>query len=215
MEKTKEEVLRYLGRQGQKVPEELDNLVRECIILMRKAASFRQVRLLFPIFHDSSGLFLTGTELILKGKDIARHLSGCGQAVLLAATLGAEADTLIHKWKRVDLTRSYVLDACGTQLVEECCDEIQRQIQTEAAASGLVATQRFSPGYGDFLLDIQPNIIAALNADRRIGLTCTEHFILLPRKSITALIGLGEKTCRHMYYCNGCSLHKTCNFRKG
>ncbi|MCL1940438.1 MAG: hypothetical protein FWG09_00740 [Synergistaceae bacterium] len=215
MEKTKAEVLRYLGRRGQEVPEELDGLIEGCIALMREAASFRQAHLSFPVSRAEDGLFLlTGAGIPLRGKDIASHLSGCTQAVLLAVTLGAGADALIRKWERADLTRSLVLDACATQLIEEFCDEIERQICAEAAASGLVSVPRFSPGYGDFPLDIQPRIIEALNAGRAIGLTCTEHHILLPRKSVTALIGLSAQreasVPQPVSKCDGCSKSDTC-----
>ena len=210
MEKIKTDVMRYLGRRGQEVPDDLNCMAEECITLMRKTASFRQAHSSFSVRRDNGGLSLAGVRL--KGKDIARYLSGCGGAVLLAATLGAEADALILRWKRADLTRSFVLDACATQLIEEYCDEIQRQICAEAADTGLVATGRFSPGYGDLPLDIQPGILEALNADRRIGLTCTEHFILLPRKSVTALIGLGEKPAPRSRGCGDCALRDSCNF---
>jgi len=222
VEKIKAEVLRYLGRREQIVPEELNGLVDECIALMRNTATFRQVHLSFPISNDNGRIYLATAGLLLCGNDIARRLSGCGQAVLLAATLGAEADALIRKWKRVDLTRSFVLDACATQLIEERCDEIQQQIRAEAAAIGLMATWRFSPGYGDLPLDIQPGILEALNAGRRIGLTCTEHFILLPRKSVTAVIGLrtsvdASQESGEQFFsngCGGCVMCDTCSYRK-
>jgi len=231
VEKIKSEVLQYLGRRGQIVPDDLNNLVEECIALMQKAASSRHVRLSFSVSHDNDSFYLAAAGILLQGKDIVRHLSGCSQAVLLAATLGAEADALIHRWKRVDITRSLILDACATQFIEGYCDEIQQQICAEAAASNLVATWRFSPGYGDFSLDIQPKILEALNASRRIGLTCTEHFIMLPRKSVTAVIGLtgeagfndkadsqtgafGGRRFDSAPACGGCALRDTCNFRK-
>ena len=213
MERTKSEVLRYLGRKGHTVPPDLDGLVDECIALMREAAVFRQIHLTFPISMGAEGIEPVGTGLILRGKDITRHLSGCWQAVLLAATLGAGADALINRWKRVDQTRSLVLDACATQLIEEGCDEIQRQIWAEAASRGLAATGRFSPGYGDLSLEVQPGILEALNAGRRIGLTCTEHYIMLPRKSVTALIGLSENAVIHTGGCVNCNLYDKCGFR--
>ena len=234
MEKAKTEVLRYLGHRGQEVSEDLSNLLEECIVLMRNTASLRQVSLQFTVLPDSDGILLVGDgdgkKLLLRGRHITNHLSDCKQAILLAATLGTEADLLIRKWERVDLTRSLILDACATQLIEAHCDEIQQQICTEAAASGLVATWRFSPGYGDFPLDLQPSIIEVLNATRRIGLTCTDHFILLPRKSVTAVIGLSPDkttsssamepflTCPQnksfANYCLNCAMHNTCSFRK-
>lgn len=212
MERTKSEVLRYLGGHGRTTPRDIDCLVDDCITLMQEASSFRQVHRAFAITSYADSIALVGSEIFLRGKDIARHLTGCKQVVLFAVTLGAGADALINRWKHADSIRSLVLDACATQLIEEHCEEIQRQIWSEAADAGLSATWRFSPGYGDLSLDIQPEILEALNASRYIGLTCTEHFIMLPRKSVTALIGLGEKTGRSTGGCDNCNLHDTCNF---
>lgn len=214
MEKTKAEVLRYLGRRNQEVPEDLDRLVDECLELTRTAAIPRHVSRIFDISSGSGGLFLAGADVALRGEDIARHLSGCGQAVLMAATLGAGADALIRKWERADLTRSLIIDACATQLIEEYCGEAERKIRAEAASSGLASTWRFSPGYGDLPLDIQPRILDALNAGRTIGLTCSESLILLPRKSVTALIGLGKGLADARGGCGACTLRDKCGFRK-
>lgn len=215
MDKAKSEVLRYLGRRDQEVPESLSRMADECIVLMRDAASPRHVRMTFDLsYSGDGGLSLAGTGISLEGKDIARHLRGCGQAVLLAATLGAGADALIRQWERADITRALVLDACATQLIEEYCDETERNIKAEAAACGFMAARRFSPGYGDFPLDIQPRILGALDAAKNIGLTCTESLILLPRKSVTALIGLGKELADAPGGCGSCALRDECGFRK-
>ena len=212
MDRTKSQVLRYLGRKNQKVPEDLDNLIGECIGVMRESAEPRHTSLRFDIISDVGGIALAGTGLLLKGRDIANHLHGCTQAVLFAATLGAQAEYLIRQWERTDLTRALVLDACATQLIEEYCDAARQELHAQAAADGLMATGRFSPGYGDFPLDIQPQLLAILNAERRIGLTCTGSMILLPRKSVTALVGLCEKMIPSPGGCGSCPLD--CDFRK-
>jgi hypothetical protein len=215
MEKAKAEILRFLGCRGQEAGPELDALIDACRPLMLQAASPRHVEAVFDLMPHPEGLRLEGTELILRGGDIARHLAGCGQTVLLAATLGAAADSLIRRWEQADLTRSLVLDACAAQLIEQYCDETERRICREAAGRGLAATPRFSPGYGDLPLDIQPKLLAVLDAGRKIGLTCTENFILIPQKSVTALIGLGKNPKTTSAGCGLCRLNQTCNFRKG
>lgn len=214
MEKAKAEVLRYLGRRNQEVPPELDVLVEDCMGLMRETAAPRHVRQAFDIQFETDAIALSSTGLLLHGNGIRHHLSGCTQAVLLAATLGTSADNLIRRWERTDLTRSLVLDACATQLIEEYCDEVEFQARQEAGQTGLMATTRFSPGYGDFPLDIQPRLLDILDAGRKIGLTCTESLILLPRKSVTAIIGLGEAICESPQSCETCSLYGICTYGK-
>lgn len=214
MEQAKSEVLRYLGHRNQEVPEALDKIICECLALMRTTAEPRQVSRQFDLVPREDGIALTGTGLVLRGEDIARLLRGCPHAVLLAATLGAGADALIRKWERTDITRSLILDACATQLIEEFCDETEERLRAEAADLGFMAARRFSPGYGDLPLDIQPQILDVLDAGRKTGLTCTESLILLPRKSVTAVIGLGKSISMPPDGCGGCAMRDKCNFRK-
>ena len=77
-------------------------------------------------------------------------------------------------------------------------------------------TWRYSPGYGDYPIECQGAFLSALNAGRLIGLTVTESNILLPRKSVTAVIGISEKEIESSEKrgCDSCKLRETCKFRK-
>jgi len=215
MEQAKAEVLRYLGYRNQKLSPELDGIIEECMRSMRETVSPFQTRMTFDIRVQTDGIHLENTGITLPGTDIRRHLDGCNQAVLLAVTLGTAADSLIRHWEAADITRSLVLDACATQYIEQLCDELEKQVKQEASDRGLAITPRFSPGYGDLPLDTQPKLLAVLDAGRRIGLTCTERFILIPRKSVTALIGLGKELHERPGGCESCPLQSTCGFTKG
>ncbi|MCL2674649.1 MAG: methionine synthase [Defluviitaleaceae bacterium] len=215
MDNTKSEILRYLGHKNQQVPDELHTMIDECLAQMQGVIVPRQIHREFDITADSGGISLAGTEIVLRGRDIAKHLHECDKAVVIAATLGAEADRLIVKWKHADLTRCLILDACATQLIEQYCDRIELEIREKAVASGFMATRRFSPGYGDFPLEIQPQILNLLHAETRIGLTCTDSLILLPRKSVTAIIGLGKNLSVAVGGCISCDMRAACNYRKG
>jgi len=48
---------------------------------------------------------------------------------------------------------------------------------------------RFSAGYGDFLLENQKMMYDMLKLDR-IGVTINENCILMPEKSVTAVVGI-------------------------
>ena len=67
---------------------------------------------------------------------------------------------------------------------------MDQQVKMNAAVHGLAGNWRFSPGYGDCPLSAQRSIVNALNATRLIGLTVTPTSLLMPTKSVTAVIGL-------------------------
>ena len=77
-------------------------------------------------------------------------------------------------------------------------------------------TWRFSPGYGDLPITIQREFVRVTDAEKRIGLTVNEGGILLPRKSVTAIIGLSKEPIpKQRRGCAYCNMNKTCQFRKG
>ena len=51
---------------------------------------------------------------------------------------------------------------------------------------------RFSPGYGDLPIEIQPKILTVLSADKTLGITLNESYLMTPVKSITAIMGVIE-----------------------
>jgi cobalamin-dependent methionine synthase I len=83
-----------------------------------------------------------------------------------------------------------MLDAVATAMIEENCDHLEEDIRENMR--GYTLTMRFSPGYGDLPLALQPQILAALDAARRIGVTCGPALIMTPMKTVTAIIGARE-----------------------
>lgn len=117
-------------------------------------------------------------------RQLAEHLQGCGEAALLAATLGAQADQRIRRAEAVDMARAAVLHACAAAIIEAYCDKVQASVPGAKRS-------RFSPGYGDFPLSGQRALLQRTEAAKRIGLYLTEAGMLVPVKSITAVMGIG------------------------
>ena len=83
--------------------------------------------------------------------------------------------------------------------------------------AGLRTNWRFSPGYGDAPLSMQPALLRALGAPGRLAVSCTDSFLLVPSKSITAAIGLfepGTRAAGVRRSCATCSLGQVCMIRK-
>ena len=63
------------------------------------------------------------------------------------------------------------------------------KIKGESEVLKLHPTTRFSPGFGDFDIVHQRDILALLDCQKRIGLTLTDSNMLCPTKSVTAVVG--------------------------
>ena len=203
------EALRYLGCKGAP-PEELLRDVQRC---RARLLDYARPRLVWKRFTRLPDGRLEGTDWTPEGADIAAHLLGCPQVVLLAATLGAETETLIRRAQRRDMAEALLLDACAGAALENVCDNFCADLASELAPARL--TGRYSPGYGDFPLSEQRRIFSLLDVTRRIGVHLTEGGLMLPQKSVTALIGAGApEGARTVSHCDTCPARTRCIFRK-
>ena len=65
-------------------------------------------------------------------------------------------------------------------------------------------------------IDINEDIINLLNTSNKIGLTITKDKIMIPRKSVVAIIGISEnKSTYKQKSCLECSNYNTCKYKKG
>ncbi len=83
-----------------------------------------------------------------------------------------------------------IYGAAGSSLVESVADACEAAVVADAAKWGMRTNWRYSPGYGDLPLALQPEIVRVLAADKRLGMVATESNLLIPTKSVTAFVGL-------------------------
>lgn len=194
MEIKRNEVLRYLGYREQVIGDALAQTIDRAIADCRQIARPKYIYRLFALHAEPAGLRLGESQVLLTGTSIRQHLQGATRCALLAATLGIEVENRIRVQEHTDLTAALAMDAAATTLVEAVCDRACEEIAAVAQEQhGQCTGTRFSPGYGDLPLELQPDLLAVLDADLRIGLTCTDNLILLPRKSVTAVVGLFDR----------------------
>ena len=135
-----------------------------------------------------------------------RNLDGCMEVVVFAATIGLGIDRLIARYGRISPSKALLFQAIGAERIEALCDAFCERIRQQACDSNLHSVPRFSPGYGDFPLDIQEDIIQALDCPRKIGLTLNESLLMSPSKSVTAVVGLRPTPCSDSVHdCSRCS----------
>ena len=207
----KKEILRYL-RAGNSDPQ-LDQLIARAEKELIQAATPRYVSGKFSLSVKDNGAVIGGTYL--PSKTLAAHLKGCQEAFLVAFTLGPGVDALIRRYELVEMSLVPVLQACAAVYTEEQADRAQEDLEEYAKEKGLFLRPRYSPGYGDLPLSSQRFLFDALQVPKKIGVTLTDTFLMLPMKSITGVVGLStDPSLCHVGKCMSCSA-KNCPFRKG
>ena len=203
MTDVKKEALRYLGYRGNPPDEATAALIDKGYNELCDTVS--------PHYCHRIGA-KEEVSVLLSGKDIAKHLEKSDRVIFFAATLGSGADKLIRTAEITNMAYALVLDALASAMTEEFCDSAEQELKS---LYGGHFTWRYSPGYGDYPIELQPDIIRFLNADKLIGLTATESNILIPRKSVTAVIGVSEhEQDSGVRSCATCNMRETCKFRR-
>ena len=208
-----DEVLRYMGCPPDRADLATRTLAEECGAELLRAVRPRWVWRVEELTPEDSGLRL-GCGLLLPGQDLKHHLKDCRRAAMFCATLGAEADLLIRRAESCrDMARALALDCAATAAVEALCDQIELELQSRFP--GCSFPFRYSPGYGDLPLEVQGSLLTLLDAQRRAGLTATSSHILVPRKSVTAILGVADGPIEnHSRSCLGCPARESCHYRK-
>jgi len=167
-------VLAYLGYKGAEPDErtlrEITEIHRE---LKNVCGKPKSVMGIFECDVSENNVRFGGINI--GSKSLAQHLKSAKKVGVTAVTLGVEADRVIYRHSIEDISKSVIADAVASVMVNEYCAEICGEL-------------RFSPGYGDFDLMHQVDILRILDANKRIGLSCSDGFMLIPGKSVTAVI---------------------------
>lgn len=213
MEKLIKEAVRYLGYGKNAVDAQTLELIENSFRSLQSAASKKSVYRIFDLSQED-GEYIRFGNLEVRSNSLGKNLLGCDKIVLLGATLGIGVDQLLFRYSKMDMAKTVVLQACAAALLEEYCDECQDGIAEELKKEGRFLRPRFSPGYGDFSIECQRNVIQMLDAAKTIGLTITESLMMVPSKSVTAVIGASNFSVQcHRQGCEVCE-KKDCIYRR-
>lgn len=203
MELDRREISRYLGCKGSSLSPEVAAYADACASELERTVLPRTI-----------GRRLSLAHLIGESRDLAHHLRHCQEGFLYAVTLGAETDRLLRRWSAQSMAKAAVGQAVCAAWLDQLCADYCQGIQTQLGP-GEYLTPAFSPGYGDWALSAQGQVLDLLEAPKRIGLTLTAGGMLVPEKSITAVVGISdrkEEFCGQK--CMRCK-KKDCPFRAG
>ena len=200
-------------------PEEA--LTEETLDLLRKIGGKlereAEPRLVYRIFDRTED----GCEgLCLPGEDIRTLLGDAKRVIVAACTLGEAASRFIRRAFLTDMARGVMADACASALADGEMARFERDMARRFFPQGLYLTDRFSPGYGDLPLTVQKDLCALLDTERNLGLTVNKSMMLVPEKSVTAVMGICPVPQKHRAVneksgCASCAAHENCVFLRG
>jgi hypothetical protein len=160
--------------------------------------------------RDELILLEDGKEL--SGPLVSRHLAGAQQVVLALITIGSELEEHTSSTMAKDPLLSLALDGLGTSAVEILGEQVCLRIGKQAEVVGLTASTPLSPGEPDWPVEIgQPQIFSLLDP-ARVGIKLTSGGMMVPKKSISFVVGIGPDMSRDDF-CELCSFNERCRYR--
>ncbi|MFI3166981.1 MAG: methionine synthase [Bacillota bacterium] len=211
----KSDVARYLGYKNAVIDAQTEKDIDFCCEMLADCMSPQTYYRVFEI-EKSETIKIKNTTLALSGNSAKQLLEDCESCVLMISTLGGGVDELIRKLQITNMPHAVIADFCASSLVEELTNHFEEKIKSDILKSGEYFTDRFSPGYGDLPLEIQSKFCEILQSGKTVGVFVNSAGIMIPRKTITAVIGIANKPQKKKIKgCAYCDLAKNCEFKKG
>ncbi len=175
-----EELSARLGIRG----EYPNDLISECERKLRKVLECRYAAVRIPVFYPGKDKIDLGFGAFFS-HSLYKNLSRCDEAFIFAVTLGYGADRLLGRLSAVSAAEYFITDALASAFAEAASEYTDKEIK-----GALKCRPRFSPGYGDFPLSLQTQLLSAVNAGKLLNIVLSKSLLMSPSKSVTAIMGI-------------------------
>lgn len=188
--------------------------VDECLKLAKSKAAPKTILAGEKITGIGASIKLD-SGLELSTKKISSLLKGASHIYLMALTIGPSLEEMATGYMNEgDLLRGYIMDRIGSFACESLAESVEDELRKTFARKGLSVSMRFSPGYCDFPMEEQLKLKKHLNFSK-IGIVINKSCMMAPKKSITAIVGIGPKNLfkKKRSQCVICG-KKDCSYRR-
>lgn len=192
--------------------------IRETREILKEVRQFLRPRFCFIVVYGT--LDLEHHQLTVQdttfdlGRIIARQLRGSEAFAFFVTTCGVEFEQYQQQLKQEgDLLRVFIADSLGSIIAERCADEMERFLQLSIDKLQWKHTNRFSPGYCEWHVSQQQKLFPLFGEKEPCGIHLTDSSLMIPIKSVSGIVGVGEHVRRLDYTCGLCDL-KNCFKRK-
>lgn len=196
-------------------PGEIHAAVERCLEEAKALARPKAISAVKKIISfDSDSVTVEGT-ITFSGKRLISYIKGAKDLHLFLVTLGGEIESAASNWmSKGEALHGYLLDRMGSLAVESLAEATEDRLREVYLAKDETVSMRLSPGYCDWPIEEQLLVAKALDfskADVRL----TEKFMMVPRKSISAMVGVGPKDLfsKKVSQCVACD-REECDYRR-
>jgi hypothetical protein len=215
------EIGQILPREGirrqSSVRPEVIGLIDELLVLVANEHLLEPVCTyeIYPISSiDHDQVSLAG-NVALHSSLLASVLSDAEELAVAVCTIGPELEKKVTGYlDGSEPLRGLLLDGIGSAAVDSLAQEVCKLIQDEALSRNYQASSPYSPGHPGFPITEQWPLFQLVPAGE-IGVSLAASALMVPRKSVSMVIALGEQVSvrKRGEACALCNLSKTCHYR--
>lgn len=155
-----------------------------------------------------------GGHLVFASKIISYVLSGCRWAAVYVATAGDGFDEEVTRLSQQgDVVNATILDIVGTEVISQVITQVRSVARGIALRRHCQATIQFPPGYCDWDIRQQEVVFQLVDA-ASVGVRLTESCMMVPRKSVSGVIGIGQIDITKPPPCLAACTQRPCYFKR-
>ena len=222
LELTVDKVLRAQGADPQVIRARRPKIVQSTEQAILRGLPLLQPRVLYEKFAVK-GLTHERLELIghnsnhgkyyLSGPLITQHLARAKEVMLILCSVGKELDDTVSSLFSSDPMVALALDGVGSAAVEDLGLQACNYFELQASETGLKTTMPLNPGMIGWPVEVgQPQIFSLLDCEE-IQVSLTDAWMMVPNKSLSMVLGLGEDVAVYGSACEYCNLKGVCNYQ--
>jgi hypothetical protein len=219
---TIDQVLRAQGADPEILRTRRPNLVKSTEVALIRAEPLLQPRVLYEKYqvsrftHERLELIPNNSahgKYTLSGQLITQHLFSAQEIMVVLCTIGAELDNTVSSLFKVDPLIALAMDGVGTAAVEMLAIQACNYFENLIINSGMKASIPLNPGMVGWPVEVgQPQIFSLLDSET-INVSLTGSCMMVPNKSLSFLVGIGEDIITTGSSCEYCSLNGICRYQ--
>ena len=167
------------------------------------------------IIEAGHGIFSLEGGALLRGNVLAKHFAHAEELCAMVCTIGSRLEQKVSDYmSHDDRLRAILLDSIGSEAVDMLAQDACRIIREDSGLRSYEAGSPLSPGMPGFPLKEQVVVCGMVQAER-IGVSLTETAMMIPRKSMSMIVGLGVNMPKwtKTEFCEICNLKNVCRHK--
>lgn len=212
------DVMRREGfREYSKIRSEIKILIRELLASVKKA-HLLEPAIAYEIYTITE---ISPRQLSLEGKPVFHDpllsslLPQAKELAVAVCTIGPRLEKQASDYfNQGEPLRGTLLDGIGSAAVDSLTEEVCKFIARKASSRGYEASSPINPGMPGLPITEQWQLLKLVPAGE-IGVTLTSSAMMVPRKSVSMVMGIGPQMAKwtRAEVCARCHLKKTCPYR--